>query len=76
MDTTSEPVQFVPTTSSKEKKPMSDPFTTIRNRANLVQVIDPRTPSHGKKRRDAFSTDYAKACGQKAFLTRKARVQG
>jgi hypothetical protein len=69
--------QTIPT-PIQEKKPVSDPFASIRNRANLVQVIDPQTPSQrGKKKKNyAFSTDYAKACGQKAFLTRKARVQG
>jgi hypothetical protein len=67
--------QTIPTIPTKEKT-VSDPFAAIRNRANLVQVIDPQTPSQRGKKRHAFSTDYAKACGQKAFLTRKARVQG
>jgi hypothetical protein len=73
-DTTSEPVQFTP--RQQEKKPVSDPFTSLRNRANVVQVIDPQTPSQRGKKRYAFSTNYAKACEQKAFFARKTRVQG
>lgn len=72
MDTAAEPVKFIPTIPIKEK-PMSDPFAATRTRAKAVQVIDPQTPSQRGKKRYAFSTNYEKACGQKALLARKAK---
>jgi hypothetical protein len=53
---------------------MSDPFASIRSRASAVEVVTPMPASLRGKKHHAFSTNYAKACGQKAKL--KARVQG